>query len=146
VEALMARRTWEDRELPIIHAIVDAAEAGQPIRDIDRLREVTGLADPAVRLAVGYLIEEDYISAIDASSLSGPDWLNLRPTTRALRLVDVWPASGFEELIRAIDQQLASEADEDRRSRLTTFKQSALNVGESMVASLLTKVVTSGVG
>ncbi|MER6175721.1 hypothetical protein [Streptosporangium sp. NPDC001681] len=124
--------TWDDRDLPVLKAIIEMTEAGatliQPHEIVERLK-----MDPVdVRRALAALAgaQPPYLQFQDATD-NESDGLEIdaihSPTEAARRVVGVWPAEVLaRQIIAGLEAAAAAEPDEDKRNRL---KQTAQFLG-----------------
>lgn len=100
-------------------------------------RETTESAGP-----LKYLREADVESRWEIDQVPGP--LTVAPTEKALQLLAGWPTSGaaaVEKLLSVIDSQIASAPDEERKGKLRSFRDSVVDMGESVAAEVLVKLL-----
>jgi hypothetical protein len=133
----MPGRTWEEREIPILEAIVDANESGSPIEDLDALTSIVGITRGQVEVAVELLIDDDYVQAPNASQMGRKEWLQLRPTPRAMRVIGSWPLEPFAEIVAVLDELIAAEPDAAKRSGLEKVRDGFLEVGPGVATSVI---------
>lgn len=77
----MAERQWETQAVPILEAVAAAEDEGRR-PNLDQLVEATGLDRDVAAREVRSLIVDDYLDGLDASSMGGPDYLELQPRRR----------------------------------------------------------------
>src|SRR5215213_246168 len=119
----MVVSTWDDREALILRAVIEASNAGSPIQNLNQLCNVSGLQRQAVEAAVPLLIDGGYLHALDAGTLGGPDWLNLRPTALAMRESGAWPATRTERRSFDADGEPTIDPPEPRLYRINADAQ-----------------------
>lgn len=91
------RRTWEERQLPLLQAIARAEEeydgSRRPLNSLGPwLREASGLDDRDVQLGLRALYEADYVSG-NEPGINGrmSDLIGIRLLERGRRTVGQWP-------------------------------------------------------
>ncbi len=143
----MATPTWATRELPILEAINDLTTSDRGPR-WEVVVEATGLPAEGVQLGLRRLFENGWIDGIDVTTNDGGGFelLNIRLLELGLRAVGVWPSDPYEELERALRDQIDHERDPERRGRLERLLGAAREVGQSVLTSVLTDVVKSSTG
>jgi hypothetical protein len=141
----MVESTWQSREFPVLKAMVEAMEehpdsearleelaqrSGLSFADVDRATRKLWLAIPPY--FQGIAVEDDTIP-IAVTSVS----------ERALRETGQWPdpESFVRSLIEALQKAAETEADPDRKSRLTqaaeTLKGIALQIAIGWAAGAI---------
>lgn len=138
----MTQDTWDERDLPILEAVV-AAEADNP-GGIDRVADLvprTGLDHQQVLVGVRALKEADFITATDASgALEGGlvDFLGIRPLERGRRATGQWPVEDLgTELVDLLDAQVNAASSEDERTKWERLRNAAADIGKSTLTELL---------
>ena len=74
-------------------------------------------------------------------------YANLHLTERGLRETGVWPSGDpFDELVRVLKDQIATEPDAERASRLRRLLSAVTDTGRDLAVEVLSKVITHGMG
>lgn len=143
----MATPTWATRELPLLEAIDSGATSMGGPRWED-LVTATGLPASEVQLALRRLYDNGWIDGFDVTSMgpTGFELMEIRLLEPALRAVGVWPSDPYEELVRALRDQINRETDPEQKNRLERLLQAAVEVGQSVLTSVVTDVVKRTAG
>ncbi len=130
---------------PVLHASVDTwTEGGAPSAGYVTLHAVAGRLerDPA---------ELDLIRAVEQLGEQGwleveydeDDQIILRPTARGVAATRGWPGGdgevAAERLLSALDDLLAREPDENKRTKLSRTREFLLDLGSSTLSELAAK-------
>lgn len=135
--AYMSTDTWNDRDLPVLRAVVDIYERdGHFLTRASDIERETGLDEETVQRALRALnsVPSHFEKVIDSSGgdivMVGP------PTAHARRMAGAWPTpdSMLEQLVSALEEA-GSDPDRPEAER-SKFKQVArwLASGASQVA------------
>jgi hypothetical protein len=120
----MVTSTWEDRDLPVLSAIVELSETGDGGTIlVDDLASATGLDEAVVQKALQALADEypPFFDYTDGSSMEGREILAVgSPTGHARRTVGAWPTpeSLADRLVAALAQAADKEPDAEKRGWL----------------------------
>jgi hypothetical protein len=142
--------TWEQRDLPVLKAIVELTEEGLPHVARADVTERTGLDDDVVRAAYFALYGEQppFCKFSDLSTLAGSDidWAR-DPTGHARRTAGGWPTSESlaDRIVAAFDDAARQTHDPEERARLIRAAEAVGGIGKGVVTGVLTKVLTEGV-
>lgn len=143
----MANRSWEDVELPILDEVVMAHQQGQEAPDTDALAERTGLDESRVVGAVRTLLLSEHVEAIDASTMGGEYYMEIRPLKPALQATGAWPSQDpFDELIRVLEERAAHAEDPDEATKLRGWRTHLLDVGKGTASGILTAAMRAAMG
>lgn len=140
--------TWESRELPLLAAVARAEQTGTPA-DTHSLANDTRLTTRDASMGLRALYDAEYLTGIDATTMSGPsfDLLDVRLLERGRRAVGQWPADDLRQVLLAIlEQRISSTADPEERSRLERFREGVIGVGTEVVTSLLSSFLRHAAG
>jgi hypothetical protein len=140
----VATPTWRTREVPILEATAQLTVEHQWVRHSSEIASATGLTDEDVALGIARLAEAEYVRF--GSQLHHPgggrSYTGVGLLERGLREVGIWPnedvAGTFETVI---DERIELASDPEQRSRLKSFRDAALAVGQEVVAGVLTEAV-----
>ncbi len=132
----MVERAWEQRALPILEAVA-AREAEGRRPSFDEVVTDTSLDRGQCAREVLSLVEDGYITAIDAGSASGADWVSIRLAPRGRRAVGEWPADPVDAFIGAIEQAIARTDDPAERGRLEKLRGAVVDVTKGVVAGAI---------
>jgi hypothetical protein len=134
----VVRDMWESRDRPLLEAIAEADEQGHSVARVEELTGVGGLSDDQVRRGLKALYQDGLIAAIDASSMSGFDLLEIEITGEGRRAIGQWPtADPFADLVRVLEAQIARTSDPDERGRLQGVIDALFRLGEGVAANIL---------
>ena len=141
----MAARTWETREQPILEALAEREASGVRVYLSSDVGASIGLTE--IDTEIGFLgLEEDRYLTAGPKRLMGGVMINPRLLGKGRRAVGQWPADPYEELLRALRDQIAREADPQTRSRLQGIVEALGEVGQTVLTSVLTDVVKRTAG
>lgn len=114
--------TWEDRDLPVLKAAVEAYDA-DPYKSVrvGQLVATTGLTEQVVRQALDAL-EGDHL--IDFEVEGGQPEIVNRVHGEARRRIGQWPAQA--DLLKVLTELVEKETEPEKKTRLRT----ALNVAK----------------
>lgn len=136
---------WSTREQPILDAIAELSESGNP--GLDRIVEVTSLPHGEVQRAVQSLAEADYLTGLDVSTMgTGFDLIEIRLLERGLRATGIWPSDPYDEFVNVLEERLAASTDPAERSRLQRLLDAAIDVGKGAATAVITDVVKRTAG
>jgi DNA-binding MarR family transcriptional regulator len=142
----MTTSTWQDRELRILNHVVQAWEDGEYAEVADIAEALDLDYDQAVRV-VDVLRKDDYLTGVGVAE--DPCLLHIEPTAKARRAVDQWPMPGsemYDRLLQVLDERIAAEPDERKRTRLQRFRDGAADVGRSALGGVLVELGKFGAG
>jgi hypothetical protein len=127
---------------PVLEALFEAyTQAGAPEYGIASEPVLRGLEDPAAgRPAVRELVRGGYLETVNEQDQSDiPS--EVRPTPLTLQLIARWPGSGAEaalgELVAAIDEEITSTDDSDKRRKLTAVRDGLLGAARDVAIHYL---------
>jgi len=136
---------WEVTQ-PVLKAIVDLYDKGGPGDDVMVAHVCSALEkgdeDPSVARAVEVLIRGRYVEK-KVSSWGGP--ISVAPTEKALQLFAGWPTSGeaaAQKLLSILDERIDYTRDEEAQGKLKKLRESVVDIGESITAEVLVKLMT----
>ena len=134
----MSEPTWEQREQPILEAIISLEEAGVDATN-ENLAEVTGLGVDVVGRTMKRLNDARFIDAYDATSLgdSHPVYVGAEMLERGLRVVGAWPPDVAEAFIQRLDAAILKETDPEELSRLQQLKSAVADVSKGVVSGAI---------
>jgi hypothetical protein len=139
--------------LPVLQAVVDLMPSVSPGDGVSQgqinAHLGRGAEDPDTGVKLEMLVEAGYIASVIAGfdQMAGP--LTVKPREKALQLLAGWPADGtvaVERLLAVLDRQIATTADEEEKGKLQAFRDAASNLGQSVAAQVLTKVIMGELG
>lgn len=136
----MAAPSWEQRERPILEAILQSEEAGTH-RDmtVEVVAEMTGLEPAVVGRALQSLIDARFVDAIDSSTFgsSYPEYMAPRLLERGRRDVGQWPPGIAEAFTQRLDSLISTETDPTAQTRLRRLKEAAGEVSKGVVSGAI---------
>jgi hypothetical protein len=127
---------WIETDLPVLKAIYEL-DGSRSIDGRD-IAEKCGIAEPELTRALGHLWRADLIRAIDASDLSGEEFLVQGISPRGLEALGEWPspeavAVVLPDMIRDL---AAGRDDPDERNLLERIAE---NVATGTLTALATR-------
>ncbi len=139
--------TWNERERKILAAVV--ASENDDTDAHTAARNAIELDDALFCRTIERLHEGGYIDA--AISKDGADrfvGVHVRGSLPpALQEVGLWPSKDpYETLIGMLQEQIDSEKDDDRRSKLVRFRNGLAGAGNDVAVSILTAYIERQVG
>ncbi|TRW46373.1 hypothetical protein [Georgenia yuyongxinii] len=130
---------WSDRDFPVLIAAARLVEDGRRGITSQQLARETGIAHREVIQALAGL-RDVYLTASDASSYDGADYMVTGLTERGRRTTGIWPSGeGIDAFIDALRQ--AGDTVEDQEER--TFLRRAAGLLASVSKDVLTDVVSA---
>jgi len=139
---------WETDLLPVLRAVVDTYRFAPASKGVsqeavnERLGRSEGDAETDRTLYLLYT--SGYIEGITADQVEGP--MFSVPTEKAFQVTRGWPSQGGESaaaaFIAALEQAVRDAPSEDERTKRQQMLDIALDVGQSVLAGVLTKVAT----
>jgi hypothetical protein len=142
-------RTWEDRDLPVLRAIVELSDEGEEHIDPEQIGERLGVDVDRVKLALFALAAEQpsFFSYSDLTTYGGRDigFINT-PTGHARRTVGAWPKpeDRVDQLVQALRVAAEKEPDAEEKGALRKAASYAGGVGRDLMVDIMAKVITGG--
>lgn len=127
----------------------NAETAGRRVSDEDLRKAAPGVSEHLFHNVMKDLIDEGYIQARTSTDGGSPfpEYGDTRLRARGRQVVKDWPDSDvFESFIIALDNRIAASDDQEERSKLEQVKRSAVEMGRTVLTSVLTAVVKDTVG
>lgn len=149
--AAMPNSTWEDRDLPVLCAIVEMADAGAWHIEPEEIAQRIGFDENLVNVALWALAAETppHFEYEDVSTFGGRAMAGIRnPTGHARRTVKTWPTPEdlADRLTRALAQAADDEPDAEKRSKLRAAASWFGNAGRDVLVDVTAAVVTKSAG
>jgi hypothetical protein len=143
--------TWEDRDLPVLRAVVRIEDDTQHHVRAEQIKEATGLDDKDVQRALGALARENppFFEIIDASSMGGTFYMGaVNCTGHARRTVGSWPTPDnlADRIIAGLQEAADNAPSEEERSRARKVLDGVGGVGKGVLTGVLVKVLSGEVG
>ena len=139
---------WERIDVPVLTAIAQhEGDTDRAFKNQDELQEALGedWEEQVVTAALTRLVNANYLTAIDSSSMGGDYWIRPKLAERGRRTVGLWPQDDLgAALIRILDERIAEAATPEERSRWRKLRDSAANVGEGVVAGVVVEAAKFG--
>ncbi|MDZ5445742.1 hypothetical protein U2F26_23925 [Micromonospora sp. 4G57] len=147
----MVNPTWEERDLPVLRAIVEMSDEGAWIIEPDEIAERVGFDEAKVKSALFALAAEypPFFSYKDLTTYGGRDiGFISQPTGHARRTVGTWPTpeSLADRLVQAMSEAADKEPDEEKRGRLKTAASWFGNAGRDVLVDVTAAVVNRQMG
>ena len=142
---------WESEALPVLTAVMSAYSSVQPHRGVMQAAINAELGreqhDERTGLVLAKLEEAKFITGkLGADQVVGP--LSCEPAPRALELLAGWPTSRADHaltlLVSRLEKRLEETTDEEEKGRIRRLLSSLREVGEGVMVSVLTDVITGG--
>ncbi|MEV6695234.1 hypothetical protein AB0M35_27550 [Micromonospora sp. NPDC051196] len=148
----MVNPTWEERDLPVLKAIVELYEESGGRKDrAGDIQKRTGFDEETVQKALRALKPANPPYVTSMKEMSGGFIVFVgAPTPEARRAVGLWPtADGLaDNLIMAMSQAADQEPDEEKRGRLKTaaswFGNAGRNVLVDVTAAVINRQISGG--
>jgi hypothetical protein len=146
---IVVKPTWEDRDLPVLRAIVELSDEGEWRLSPEQIAERLGFDVDRVKLALFALAAEQppFFSYSDMSDFEGRDIGAIRePTGHARRTVGTWPRpeERVDQLVEALQAAAEQEPDTERKGALRKVASYAGGVGRDLMVEVMAKVITGG--
>lgn len=145
---LMVDDRWQAIDLPVLRAIYEAGEAVVPGRDIDgnKIRDSLGLTHQTFIRSVGFLNDARFVDVIDASSMSGGDFLIKGVTAAGLLKLGAWPTDDkYAEILPQLLRGVAEEIESDQDDNAALFRRGA-DVLQGVAVGTITALIRSLTG
>jgi hypothetical protein len=149
----MTSATWENRDLPVLNAIVEQWDQGVEPVVPGAIVNQTGLSESVVQRSLRALAREEpplfvpiYGSSMAGSSIAGAT----DPTGHARRAVGAWPTpeSIADRLVQALAEAADREPDDERRGWLkktaTYLGTAGRDIAVEVAASALARSTGAG--
>lgn len=141
--------TWNDRDLPLLRAIVDLYDqTGHPVR-ASRLAQRTGLDEKTVQAGLRALAGQQDPPYFSANTAAGNHvvWVS-KVTGHARRAVGAWPTPDLlaDRIVAALEQAADASEDEEERSRLRRMAAWCGDAGRDVLVGVAAAVVAGGAG
>lgn len=141
---------WTDRDLPVLHALVEHFDQlGAHDGDLD-LPGATGLSRDEVDRSLAALsrAQPPYIKGQAAMGSHGVPIRLFGVTERAYRAVGAWPTteSLTDQLIEALGRAADNESDPEQRSRLKATTAWLGGAGRSIFAEVAARMIEHQAG
>jgi hypothetical protein len=141
--------TWEQRDLPVLRAIVELTDEGQWWIEAAHLAQRTGFDEITVQRALNALAAEDppFFEYRDYSAVN-EDGRRLgsihAPSGHARRAVGTWPTANalVDRIIAGLNEAAEAEEDEDRRNRLQRTAAWFGGAGREVLLSVISGAIT----
>lgn len=143
--------TWENRDLPVLAAIVAMTEEGETHPEPAAIAQRTGLDDVAVDRALWSLAAESppFFQYLDGSTFAGRSMIAVHdPTGHARRTVGAWPTpeAWAVRFLAALEEAAESEPDAVKRSKLRKVVESVREAGTGVIVGVAANVISGQIG
>jgi hypothetical protein len=136
--------TWEDRDLPVLRAVVEIYEQTMTLVSVSQIEEFTGFSQGDVQRAVRALADskEDFFEA--DLEFDGTTMKVKPPTGAARRAAGNWPTPDAlaDRLVAAFNQAADEAATLEQRSKLKELGLWAAGAGRALVVEIVAKMIT----
>lgn len=137
----MAQPTWQTREIPILEAIAELER--QTPRDsvtTPALARMAEISERDASLGFRALVEDGFLSYATLTTGGGTYFHADQPMLRGKgrRAIGQWPPDGMNGLVRLLEERIASEPDEDKRSRLIKLRDALADLGQDVLRDVRT--------
>ena len=124
---------------------METARGGPDLADLEAA--VPQKQRDALSMGIRALIDADYVTAADAGSMGGPDWLDIVATEKGRRATGQWPPEDrYQSLVDVIEQMIDDEPDEAKKGKLRRLVAVIGDVGKDVGTAVLTAWVKSQTG
>lgn len=146
----MVNPTWEERDLPVLRAIVELYEesGGNTIR-ASHIERRTGFDDRTTQKALHALKPADPPYVTKMHEMSGGEIVFVgAPTPEARRAVGLWPTPELmaDRLVAALAQAAEQEPNEERRGLLRRTAEWLGSAGREVAVDVTAAVISRQVG
>jgi len=147
----LVESTWENRDLPVLRAVVTVYdETTRPV-SVAELSAATGLEAVAVGRALIALSDEDppFFVPVDGSTLAGRQIdAASQPTGYARRTVGAWPTPEAltDRIVAVLNQAAEDETDEANKSKLKTAAIVVGGVARDLVIGVASGAIANSAG
>ncbi|MGW3791289.1 hypothetical protein ACWD8I_08990 [Micromonospora arida] len=147
----MVYPTWEERDLPVLRAIVEMSDEGAWYIEPHEIAERIGFDETTVKYALFALAGElpPFFNYKDISTYDGRDiGFISQPTGHARRTVGTWPTPEnlADRLVQAMASAADQEPDEEKRGRLKAAASWFGNAGRDVLVDVTAAVVNRQIG
>jgi hypothetical protein len=109
------------------------------------------IGDPRTSAVLRKLEEAGYVSGTGKFATHEADGpLVCEPTTKTFERLEGWPASSGDvalaRFVGAIEARIAETDDQEEQTKLRRVLSSVQDVGESVMAQVLSRLITGGMG
>jgi hypothetical protein len=146
----MVKPTWEDRDLPVLRAVLEITEeAHRTDASAQAIEEQTGFDGETVQggLRALALADPPFFAKVDRRFVAGVDrvW---GPTERARRAVGLWPTPDdlADRVIAAFDEAADSAESEERRGAFRRLATMARETGRAVLVEAMAKALERSIG
>ncbi|GAA3512343.1 hypothetical protein [Georgenia daeguensis] len=137
---------WADRDFLVLRTAAEKLEAGARAVTTQDLAVATGLEHSDVVLALSGLTDV-YVTASDASSYGGKDFLVHGLTERGRRTVGIWPeGEQIGALVDALRQAEATVDDPEERSALRRAAGALASISREVMTDVVSAMARAQVG
>ncbi|MFG3576412.1 hypothetical protein [Micromonospora chersina] len=140
----MVNPTWEDRDLPVLRAIVELyEESGGRQNRPHHIVERTGLDEQSVLRSLRAL-DGEYVEVTIVDD--GTPVLFGRPNGEARRAVGLWPTPEVlaDRLVQALALAAEQEPNEEKRGKLRSLGTWAGNAGRDLMVDVAAAALNRG--
>lgn len=139
---------WDQRERRILEAVRDGEEAGERVLSVATLAEPLERPLEEVRRVVEALHIDGWLTGVEAADAVGFELVDMRPTAKTRRYLGDWPAEtgSVDVLLETLASKIDEVDDDEERSKLQRFLQSAAGVSREVLSDVLAAVIVRAGG
>jgi len=142
----MVRPTWEDRDLPVLRAVVQhIEESGSEVVSPDVIEQLTGFDPETVQMALAALDggQPPFFRKVHSQG-SGEIYAIQGLMEKARRAVGLWPtAEEFaDRLVAALDRAEAEAASDEQRGAIRRAREAIGRLGRDLLVEVAARIIT----
>lgn len=145
--------TWEDRDFPVLEAIVTLTDEGAHHIEPEHLAKRTGLGEDSVNRALVALAGENppFFQFTDTTTFDSKGreiGFVYNPTGHARRTVGTWPTpeSLADRIVEGLHQAAAEEDDETQRGKIKRTAEWLGGTGRQILVQAVGTVIAKSTG
>jgi hypothetical protein len=146
IVSAVVQPTWEDRDLPVLRAVVDLFEENGSGVDPESVQRITGFDGPTVARALRALRDNPDQPFFTDCANDADDTVVMvgAPTGWARRAVGLWPTPEIlaDRIIAVLDRAAEAEPDEAKRGRLKELARFVASSGRDLLVQMAANIVT----
>jgi hypothetical protein len=142
----MAEETWESVAVPILNAISELDQVD--IISVSELAERANVDPDNAQAELELLIAGGFVRGRFLDGLGADrDYCDPGLAPAGARAVGRWPPEAvYDALLQILGQRISDEIDPAKRTKLQQFRDSLLQIGQSVAAEVLASLIRSPFG